>query len=266
VNKKAKLEQSTNNIKKKQIQSVIKNDNASKAAMIIKKPKLVSHKSSSIVDEKPSKTLVIKESNQTIPANENIESMNNNLFFLIHIYSLHPSVSKPRSSTKLIKSQSTNDIKSSSQSITINIKKKESAPIPSKTKSITNSQIVLKKSINKNPPKTSIKTEPTSISTVKSPPNVIIKHESFSQPSSTIISPNNSTTTVSINNLKKIPKKLVSTTVTDKRSRSSMPPSSLNQKSIQVREISILSHIHTYVRIFLRRMYQDNNHYHLKLN
>lgn len=69
VNKKAKLEQTTNNIKKKQ---VVKNETANKATVIIKKPKLVSHKSSSVVEDKASKTLVIKES-----TNENIESMNN---------------------------------------------------------------------------------------------------------------------------------------------------------------------------------------------
>lgn len=72
--KKVKLEQSTNNIKKKQVQSVVKNENTNKTIVKNKKTKLVPHKSSSVLEEKGPKNLPIKESNQTININQNIES------------------------------------------------------------------------------------------------------------------------------------------------------------------------------------------------
>ncbi|CAF1457460.1 unnamed protein product [Adineta steineri] len=217
VNKKVKVEQSINNSKKKQVQSIVKNENSSKTTTTpnIKKPKLVSSKSSTVVEGKIIKT----SSNQPITVSEIIENS--------------PST-KPRSSTtKLIKSQSTNDIKSSSQPTTMNTKKKEIVPSPSKIKTVISSQNASKKSIIKNPHKISIKTEQTSATIVKSPSTVVIKRESLSQPSTSSISPTNTTiTSASINNLKKIPKKKVlPSSVIEKRSRSSMPSPSLKKNS-----------------------------------
>jgi hypothetical protein len=134
--------------------------------------------------------------------------------------------SKPRTATKLIKSQSTNDIKPSVQSLINHTKKKESVPSPSKTKSVVNSQNILKKSINKNPSKILIKTESTTTPTVKSPITVIVKQESSPQSSTTIIPSNSTTPSVSISNLKKIPKKPAPPKVEEKRSHSLMPSSS----------------------------------------
>jgi len=54
------------------VQSVIK-----KPIVNNKKTKLVSYKSSSVLEEKKSKILPNKELNQTITMNENIESKNN---------------------------------------------------------------------------------------------------------------------------------------------------------------------------------------------
>ncbi len=164
-----------------------------------KKTKLVSCKSSSVLEEKKSKILPNKELNQTININEK--------------------------STKLIKSQSTNDIKLSIQSIITNTKKKESIPSPSKPKSVTISQTILKKPINKNLQKPSIKTEPTTNSSL----NVVIKQEPSPQPS------NNTTTSVSISNLKKIPKKSIPPKIEEKYSRLSISSSSLNRNSIRVK-------------------------------
>ncbi|CAF1319016.1 unnamed protein product [Adineta steineri] len=219
VNKKVKVEQSINNSKKKQVQSIVKNENSSKTTTTttpnIKKPKLVPSKSSTVVEGKIIKT----SSNQPITVSEIIENS--------------PST-KPRSSTtKLIKSQSTNDIKSSSQPTTMNTKKKEIVPSPSKIKTVISSQNASKKSIIKNPHKISIKTEQTSTTIVKSPSTVVIKRESLSQPSTSSISPTNTTTTsASINNLKKIPKKKVlPSSVIEKRSRSSMPSPSLKKNT-----------------------------------
>jgi hypothetical protein len=70
-NKKVKLEQPVNNIKKKQVQSMIH-----KTTVNTKKTKLVPHKSSSVLEGKISKTLPIKESNQTINTNGNTDSKN----------------------------------------------------------------------------------------------------------------------------------------------------------------------------------------------
>ncbi|CAF4014777.1 unnamed protein product [Rotaria sp. Silwood2] len=216
-NKKVKLEQSTNDIKKKPVQSVIKNENISKTIVNPKPTKLVSYKSSSVIEAKITKALPIKESNQTTTNNDNAENL---------------SLSKPHTSTKLIKSQSTNDIKPSIQCTINNTKKKEPALSPSTPKPVTNIQNGLKKSINKNPQKPSIKTEQASISTSKSPSNIIIKQESLSQPSSTNIS-NNTNTSVPINNLKKIPKKPQPPPIIEKHSRSSISSSSLNRNSIR---------------------------------
>ncbi|CAF1541538.1 unnamed protein product, partial [Adineta steineri] len=76
-------------------------------------------------------------------------------------------------------------------------------------------------------------TEQTSTTIVKSPSTVVIKRESLSQPSTSSISPTNTTTTsASINNLKKIPKKKVlPSSVIEKRSRSSMPSPSLKKNT-----------------------------------
>jgi hypothetical protein len=157
--------------------------------------------------------------------------------------------------TKLIKSQSTNDIKSSITSTIANIKKKESNPSPSKPKSVTNnSQTILKKPINKNPQKISIKTEPST----NSPLNVSIKQEASPQSSSssTIISSNNTTTSVSINNLKKIPKKPLPPKVEEKRSRSLMPASSLNRNSIQVK---INNSFFLFILFFIKELTKTKN-------
>ncbi|CAF5214913.1 unnamed protein product, partial [Rotaria magnacalcarata] len=200
-NKKVKLEQSTNDIKNKKVQSIIKNDS---------------------LKGKVSKILPIKESNQTIIANDNTANL---------------SLSKVRTSTKLVKSQSTNDIKTSIQSTTSSIKKKEPITSPSKTKLVTNLQNVSKKTINKNPSKPSNKTEQTVTSIVKSPSNNIIKQELLSQSqssssssSSTNTCSNNANTSVPITNLKKIPRKpvptLPSSTVVGKQSRPSISSSS----------------------------------------
>ncbi|CAF0828106.1 unnamed protein product [Rotaria sordida] len=229
-NKKIKLEQSTNDIKKKPVQSIIKNENISKTTVNSKSSKLVSHKSSSILETKTTKNLSTKESNQpttttTTTNNDKTENL---------------SLSKTRPSTKLIKSQSTNDIKSSIQSILNNTKKKEQILSPSKPKPVTNTQNGLKKSINKNSQKSSIKTEQTLTSTTKSSSNIIIKQESSSQSSSsTNISSNNTNTSIPKNNFKKIPKKPLPPPpppIVEKHSRSSISSStssSLNRNSIR---------------------------------
>ncbi|CAF0871557.1 unnamed protein product [Rotaria sordida] len=231
-NKKIKLEQSTNDIKKKPVQSIIKNENISKTTVNSKSSKLVSHKSSSILETKTTKNLSTKESNQpttttTTTNNDKTENL---------------SLSKTRPSTKLIKSQSTNDIKSSIQSILNNTKKKEQILSPSKPKPVTNTQNGLKKSINKNSQKSSIKTEQTLTSTTKSSSNIIIKQESLSQSSSsTNISSNNTNTSIPKNNFKKIPKKPLPPPpppppIVEKHSRSSISSStssSLNRNSIR---------------------------------
>jgi hypothetical protein len=74
-----------------------------------------------------------------------------------------------------------------------------------------------------------IKTESTTtVPIVKSPLNIISKQKSSSQPSSTI------TPSVSINDLKKIPKKPLPPKIEEKRSRSSMSSSSLDRNLIRV--------------------------------
>ncbi|CAF4923494.1 unnamed protein product [Rotaria sp. Silwood1] len=216
--KKVKLEQSTNDIKKKPVQSVIKNENISKTTVNSKPTKSVLCKSSLVIESKITKTLPIKESNQTTTINDNTDNL---------------SSLKPRASRKIIKSQSTNDIKPSIQTTINNTKKKESAPSPSKPKLVTNIQNGLKKPINKNSQKSSIKTEQTSTSTNKSPSNIIIKQESLLQPSSTNTASTDTNTSVLINNLKKIPKKPQPPPVVEKYSRSSISSSSLNRNSIR---------------------------------
>ena len=129
---------------------------------------------------------------------------------------------KPRPTTKLVKSQSTNDIKSSTVAMT---KKKEFNPSPFKTKINLNPQVVLKRAINKIPAKTSIKPESTSTSLVKSPSTSSIKQELPAPSTAT------NTSAASINNLKKIPKKPVATKVEGKRSQSLMPPVTSDRKS-----------------------------------
>ena len=70
-----KLEPPTNHLKKKPVQSVVKNESANKTIVKNKKPKLVPHKSSSALDEKTSKNLLsIKELNPTINMTQTIES------------------------------------------------------------------------------------------------------------------------------------------------------------------------------------------------
>lgn len=227
LHKKIKLEQPTNNIKKKQVQSVIKNEITNKTIVKNKKPKLVPHKSSSVLEEKGSKNLPIKESNQTINITQSkIHRQTGDILFNYY-NSLDSSSLKPRPSTKLTKSQSTNDVKSSIPSTITNTKKKETVSSPSKVKLTTNSQNVLKKPVNKVSLKTSIKSESTLNLAIKSPLNVTIKQEPSSQPTST----NNTTSSVSINNLKKIPKKLAPAKVEEKRSHSVIPSSSSNRKS-----------------------------------
>jgi phage FluMu protein Com len=73
-NKKVKLDPSINNTKKKQIQPVVKTENPTKTIVNTKKSKLVSHKSSSVLDEKTPKT---KELNQTLNVHKNTDSKNN---------------------------------------------------------------------------------------------------------------------------------------------------------------------------------------------
>ncbi|CAF5098936.1 unnamed protein product, partial [Rotaria magnacalcarata] len=74
-NKKIKIEQSSvTNSKKKPQQSVIKNENLSKTTVNNinnKKAQLSSIKQSSAVEEKPTKTLPIKDSNQTVSSTSN---------------------------------------------------------------------------------------------------------------------------------------------------------------------------------------------------
>ncbi|CAF5161206.1 unnamed protein product, partial [Rotaria sp. Silwood1] len=171
-----------------------------------------------VIESKITKTLPIKESNQTTTINDNTDNL---------------SSLKPRASRKIIKSQSTNDIKPSIQTTINNTKKKEPAPSPSKPKPVANIQNGLKKPINKNSQKPSIKTEQTSTSTNKSPSNIIIKQESLLQPSSTNTASTDTNSSVPINNLKKIPKKPQPPPVVEKYSRSSISSSSLNRNSIR---------------------------------
>lgn len=75
-NKKVKLEKPPNDNKKKQVQTVIKNENVSKTIVNSKKPKLVSYKSSSVIESKIFKSVPTKELNQSINVNDNCESKN----------------------------------------------------------------------------------------------------------------------------------------------------------------------------------------------
>jgi hypothetical protein len=58
------------------VQSVVKNESANKTIVKHKKSKLVPHKSSPVLDEKGTKNLPIKESNQTTNISQPIESKN----------------------------------------------------------------------------------------------------------------------------------------------------------------------------------------------
>ena len=147
---------------------------------------------------------------------------------------LDSSISKPRPTVKLVKSQSTNDIKSAAAAVAAT-KKKEVTPLPLKTKINLNPQVVIKKTITKIPGKPSIKPEPTSTSTVKSPPNTSIKQEPSPPPpppsTATNTTSNNISSSASINSLKKIPKKPIPAKGEEKRSQSLKPPSTADRKS-----------------------------------
>jgi len=198
----------------------------------------LSTKPSPIVDEKLTKTLPIKDSNQTT-STTNISTEGKKIFiffFLINIFYIDSSLSKSRPSSKL---KSDHDIKPSIQSINQIPKKKE--PIQSLSK--PNTQIPLKKPIQIPPPtinkpsqKISIKIEPTS-TTIKSPSNVNIKRES----SPNIPSSNSTNSTVLISSLKKIPKKVAPAPppppppMIEKRARSPMTPPPSNRNSDRVK-------------------------------
>ncbi|CAF0892430.1 unnamed protein product [Adineta ricciae] len=219
AHKKLRLEQTTNSVQKKPVQSLTKSENSSKTTANTKKPKLALCKASSITEEKVSKSSSVKESNQSSIVNDK---------------SKNSSLSKPPSSMKLVKSHSMNDVKSSSQSIPNSTKKKELVVFsPPKSKPISNSQPAVKKSITKNPPKTSIKTEQLSTSIVKSPSTIVLKQETASQSSTNNIPSSNAKPSTSLNTLKKIPKKPVSSSTpsAEKQSRLSMPTSSLKPTS-----------------------------------
>lgn len=138
-----------------------------------------------------------------------------------------------RVSTKLIKSRSTNDIKSVAQIAVINNKKKEFIVSPTKTKPTSNVQNGLKKTINKNLSKVSLKAEQPSTLMTKSPSKISMKQEPFSQVSLANVSSTN-TKPPTINNLKKIPKKPIPPLAVEKRSRSSMPSVVSNRNAIRV--------------------------------
>lgn len=160
--------------------------------------------------------------------------------FIFINYSLDLSSSKPHTSTKLVKSQSTNDIRASIQPKICNTKRKESVPSPTKPKLTATQQNATKKTLNKSVPNPSIKTEKKLTSIAKSPSSTTIKQEPLSQPTLANTSSNNASASTTINNLKKIPKKPLptpSSTAVEKRSRTSTSSSSSNRNSIRVNNI-----------------------------
>ncbi|CAF1403677.1 unnamed protein product, partial [Adineta ricciae] len=70
AHKKLRLEQTTNSVQKKTVQSLTKPENSSKATVNTKKPKLALCKASSITEEKVSKSSSVKESNQSSIVND----------------------------------------------------------------------------------------------------------------------------------------------------------------------------------------------------
>ena len=113
---------------------------------------------------------------------------------------LDPSLYKPLALIRLIRYQPTNNIQDFIQFRPSHNKNIESIASPSKISSTTNSQKRLKKTMDENTEKASIKRERILASTIKSPSKTVIKQKLSVQSASINISKNRPQTSVSINN------------------------------------------------------------------